>query len=490
MFEPRVVAALDFGTHGTGFAWAVVEPGNADPHSRRIHFCNRWEAQPVACAKNLSALLLSPEGDVLAWGFDARRRFLTQGRKSTPGALSYHAGFKMALLTKPVDAEDTEEAEGEDEQTGDRRRTDSTDEVADADDDSDIEEDEEDSLPGDSATPALITAYLRKVYARALEQITASGYSEDEIRWCLTIPAIWSDYQKQVMRDVAKNAGFPTEDGRLILALEPEAAAHYARVCGVSIASGDGSPADLMTAGARFMVADCGGGTVDITAYENDSAGRMVEIGRVNGGRLGSDYLNRAFEDQFLVSRFGGAAVLQELREEYPEALLDLTDAWERAKLHIGVDQQEPIYLNIPSAIDRHLGAAGRRRLRRLQDNVCDAIVITAAEVRSLFDNVVPDILELIDDQLDEMRQSRTETSQSDVVLLVGGFSTSPTSSSPSRIILATAPPSSSRRTPTSLCYSALSTSAMSLTPGLDVAASPTASPATWSSRRASTRRS
>jgi hypothetical protein len=183
----------------------------------------------------------------------------------------------------------------------------------------------------------------------------------------------------------------------------------------------------MMAPGVRCMVVDCGGGTVDITAYENDEAGRMVEIGRVAGGRHGSEYLNRAFEDQLLVQRFGKAEVLEDLRENLPAGLLDLTDAWERAKLHIALDQAEPVYLSIPAAVDRHLGPTMRKRLARLQDGVSDAIVITPDECRALFETLVPDILDLIDEQLSEMR-ARTGPDQRgrDAVLLVGGFSASP----------------------------------------------------------------
>src|SRR5262245_1147037 len=100
------------------------------------------------------------------------------------------------------------------------------------------------------------------------------------------------------MRRAAQEAGFPADDDRLLLALEPEAAAHHARVSGVKVLddASDGCP-DLMRPGIRFMVVDCGGGTVDITAYRNDDRGRMVEIGRVAGDKRGSHYLNQAFLD-------------------------------------------------------------------------------------------------------------------------------------------------------------------------------------------------
>ncbi|MCJ0869166.1 Hsp70 family protein [Streptomyces sp. AP-93] len=416
MDEPRVVAAIDFGTHGTGFAWCVVEEGNADPRTRQVNYCNQWDAQPVACAKNLSALLLDHQGDVLSWGFEARRNWITGRATAQHEGATYHAGFKMRLVpagSGPKGDEGEGTAEEEDDSVALRAK--------------EVRRIPNGGFAGDSVTPGLVTAYLRKIYRRALAQITASGYDEDDIRWCLTVPAIWSDYQKMVMRDAAKNAGMPTEDGRLLLALEPEAAAHHARVCGVQVASPDGeTPTDLMTPGARFMVVDCGGGTVDITAYENDPSGRMIEIGRATGGKLGSDYLNRTFEEQLLVSRFGKSEILEDLRRHIPDALMDLTDAWERAKLHIRVDQSEPVYLNIPAAIDRRLGVTMRKRLARLQNGTSDAIVITPDEAKGLFGNVVPDILDLVEEQLAEMAKSRTVKSRRDAVLLVGGFSTSP----------------------------------------------------------------
>ncbi|MGW0885369.1 Hsp70 family protein [Streptomyces sp. NPDC002671] len=283
------------------------------------------------------------------------------------------------------------------------------------------------ALGVDEVTPDLLSTLLRQVVTTTLRQITASGYDEDDLRWCLTVPACWSDYQKAVMRDVAKNAGLPGEDGRVLLSLEPESAAHYARVSGVRVIGEDDETAeDLMAPGARFMVVDCGGGTVDITAYENDADGKMVEIGRSIGDRFGSDFLNRAFENSHLAECLGDTDILDEIRDSCPEALLNLIDQWERAKLHVTLDQEDSINLLIPSAIDRRIGAAVRKRLARRQNRVNDAIVLTPAHIHALFDTVVPGTLDLIETQLQQMAATRGENTRPDVILLVGGFSGSP----------------------------------------------------------------
>jgi hypothetical protein len=413
VFTPRLVAAIDIGTHGIGAAWSVISDSNAEASSRKIHFSDQWESQPAPTAKNLSALLLDADGKMIAWGYDARRLWLTQGAALRDKGARYHHGFKMDLGVRPTPQSLDGNSLGSPPLSGETADTEG--------------EGRNRSTPTDPVTPALLTMLLREVVAVTLRQIAASGYDEDDVRWCLTCPACWSDYQKSVLRGIAKDAGLPSEDGRVLLSLEPEAAAHYARVSGVQLVGDhDGHNSDLLAAGARFMVVDCGGGTVDITAYENNPEGKMIEIGRSIGDRFGSDFLNRAFEKEHLRDCLGDEDVLTEIQENCPDALLNLVDQWERGKLHVALDQDENLNLLIPTAIDRRLGATVRKRLARRQNKVSDAIVLTPAQIHALFDTVIPGTLDLIEAQLKEMDATRRENNNPDVILLVGGFSNSP----------------------------------------------------------------
>ncbi|MFE2044132.1 Hsp70 family protein [Streptomyces sp. NPDC059477] len=435
MAAPKVVVGIDFGTHGSGISWCTFGGRNDDPAERRINFFNSWLGQPVASVKNLSALLVDAQDELTAWGYDARRRALSTVHGIE--APRYYSGFKMGLM---------EQAVADRAATAGNTRPPAVDEAEDEDDDLEDEDDEEDEdvatgerpVAGDATdrvnlsgsrrknAETLIVAYLKRLYETAISQVKASGYDEADIRWCLTVPAIWTDEQKQAMRDIAQRAGLPAEDGRLILALEPEAAAHYARLSGVKVARGTDEGGNLMEPGCRFVVVDCGGGTVDLTAYENDADGRMVEISLPIGGAYGSEEINRAFRDEHLLDRFGKLELLQDLAQEHPDALLDLTEAWERAKLHFGPGETDPIYLTLPTAIDRRIGATVRKRLSRKQDGVTDAIVVTADEARKLFDNVVPEILDLIDELFKEIENTARSDSREPVVILVGGFGASP----------------------------------------------------------------
>ncbi|WP_194918542.1 hypothetical protein [Catenulispora rubra] len=412
----RVKAAVDFGTYGTGFAWSIVEEDVTEPAQRHIAINTQWESAPTLTAKNLSALLIGPDGSVEANGFEARRRWQTLGRQAGGRGMRFYTGFKMDLPDQQAtehedEAEDLEAVPAE-QPSGETQESDPVRTAPRA-------------IGLDLEPYDLAVACLRRVYQQAVSEIADAGYHEDEIDWCLPTPALWSDYQKQQTRCIARDAGLPAEDGRLILALEPEAAAHYALLSGVNTPGGLESTT-LRTPGTRFMVVDCGGGTVDITSYEVDPDGRMVQIGAVTSGKHGSNYINGAFLEQLMVARLGRSDILEQLRTEVPDALLELADAWERAKLTFRLEQEDPVWLSIPTALDRALPQGARRRLSRVQEGTNDSIVITAAETRQLFDTVVPDILELIDQQFAAMAESRTTTSPRDVLVLAGGFAESP----------------------------------------------------------------
>ncbi|MCT9093941.1 hypothetical protein N4G70_34550 [Streptomyces sp. ASQP_92] len=444
MFNPRVFVGLDFGTFGSGVSYFFKGNNEGGSTQKIPTLLSSWPGQPVASPKNLSALLIDSETKVAAWGYDARRRALTQ----VPGenAPRYYSSFKMGLMEELVCVVDGEghDQEGESADNQDEEELAPGSEDV---DDHDEDDAEEWKSPIDAPAPgleprllppdlrelsvrkrseALIEAYLRCLYSAALEEIRAAGYSEHDIRWCVTVPAIWTDEQKQTTRDLAIRAGMPAEDGRLILALEPEAAAHYARASGVNVAGTESKEdTDLTAPGCRFIVVDCGGGTADLTAYENDEDGRMVESGLPSGGPHGSDLINHAFRTRLLVDRFGDPEIVQSLAAQHPEAMLELSEAWERAKLDFGPDEKDPICINLPAAIYRGLGAQVRKRLARKQAGESYALIITPAETAELFDTVVPDILDLIDGQLKECENASQPGSSEPLVLLVGGFAAS-----------------------------------------------------------------
>ncbi|OWF45295.1 Heat shock 70 kDa protein 12A [Mizuhopecten yessoensis] len=91
------------------------------------------------------------------------------------------------------------------------------------------------------------------------------GVEENDIHWVITIPAIWDDSAKQLMRESAINGGIQSD--HLSFALEPEAASIYCQLVKV-ILSEEGTSTQAgakrksfrsSRAGTTYMVLDLGG---------------------------------------------------------------------------------------------------------------------------------------------------------------------------------------------------------------------------------------
>jgi hypothetical protein len=388
--EIKIAAGIDFGTSRSGFGWTPICPAHEDPARRHIYTRDVWPGQAVPYLKTLTALMLDRTGQATAWGWEAYQALLHHRVDRRNHGAQYRDLFKLGL-PGGVTALDGSTGTGHGEPADSPRR--------------------------------LIVAFLRNLYQTALADITRAGYSEGEVRWCLTVPAVWTDYQKQVFRHAAYEAGMPSDDGRVILALEPEAALHHVRAASAA------SQQDLTRPGAKVMMVDCGGGTVDITTYRNDDDGRPHEIRCASGGLLGSTYVDAALIETVLLKRFGGIEEWQQLQREQRPAVQTLLDAWERAKLEAVADLSHPLYLPITLPLARALSPAALDALPGLQNGVDDHIVITPGEVRDAFEQVVPGILEFIDEHLQSSVASCTADGVDDgpvTVLLVGGFGASP----------------------------------------------------------------
>jgi hypothetical protein len=80
-----------------------------------------------------------------------------------------------------------------------------------------------------------VADYLREVKLLALQEITSKlgdHIKPDHVQWCLTLPAIWHDHAKQVMKAASDQASLVgvargCNSYELLIALEPGAAALY-----------------------------------------------------------------------------------------------------------------------------------------------------------------------------------------------------------------------------------------------------------------------
>ncbi|KAK5081577.1 hypothetical protein LTR05_007708 [Lithohypha guttulata] len=134
---------------------------------------------------------------------------------------------------------------------------------------------------------------LRQAMRLQLQKTLGEVFNREErnIRYFLTVPAIWNDAGKAATRAAAIQAGFIRDDNdnRLTLITEPEAAAMFCSKTGLL---------NLKIHDAVLIV-DCGGGTVDLIAYEveEETPFSVAECTAGSGDSCGSTALNRNFSN-------------------------------------------------------------------------------------------------------------------------------------------------------------------------------------------------
>ena len=167
----------------------------------------------------------------------------------------------------------------------------------------------------------IIAKILKKVSKEAISQIKRNNdtnIKEEEIKWVVTIPAIWEEKSKQIMIDASRAAGLISEntDLSLFLALEPEAAGIYYNSSIVSFRN--------ININKPFIICDIGAGTVDIcthrkiikessllmplNSHSNENSifdCELIEEYPPIGGDLGGNVINEEFIKRLIIELFG-----------------------------------------------------------------------------------------------------------------------------------------------------------------------------------------
>ena len=150
---------------------------------------------------------------------------------------------------------------------------------------------------------------LKLVIQRVLEQLKDFAIGEikrirpniqnNNIKYVVTVPAIWEEYQKNIMMEASINAGLIKEedDKSLFFALEPEAASYYCL-------NNKSIDQNLMKEGDFYIICDLGGGTGDIITHLIGVNKNVNEICTPNGGKFGSNEINKLFFEEIIFKIF------------------------------------------------------------------------------------------------------------------------------------------------------------------------------------------
>lgn len=246
---------------------------------------------------------------------------------------------------------------------------------------------------------------LRQAMRSQLQKTLGEVFNREErnIRYYLTVPAIWNDAGKAATRAAAIQAGFLRDenDNRLTLITEPEAAALFCSKAGLL---------NLKVHDAVLIV-DCGGGTVDLIAYEveEESPFTVSECTAGSGDSCGSTALNRNFSNilRTKIRKMKLPDGSKTAGRVYAKCIMDFEN---RIKADFRNNNQK---WAVDVGIEAEFPEAG------IEEGY---MTFTNEEILQCFEPVVNRILELVRNQIIAI-QAQNRTLQN--VLVVGGFGAS-----------------------------------------------------------------
>uniref|UniRef100_A0A8C1VYE5 Heat shock protein 12A n=1 Tax=Cyprinus carpio TaxID=7962 RepID=A0A8C1VYE5_CYPCA len=397
-----VVVAIDFGTTSSGYAYAFTK----EPEC--IHTMRRWEGGDpgVSNQKTPTTILLTPDKKFHSFGYAARDFYHDLDPTESKQWL-YLEKFKMNLHT-----------------------------------------------------------------TAELSDQAGSDFDNADVRWVITVPAIWKMPAKQFMREASYKAGLVSRDNpdQLIIALEPEAASIYCRKLrlhqmvdlGNKTALNGYSPTENvgmgmtqakehvrrnrqsrtflvenvigelwseLTEGDRYVVVDCGGGTVDLTVHQiRMPEGHLKELYKASGGPYGSLGIDYEFEK--LLCKIFGQDFIDQFKIKRPAAWVDLMIAFESRKRAATPDRSNPLNINLPfSFIDYYKKFRGHSVEHALRKSNVDFVKWSSqgmlrmnpdamnALFKPTIDHIIQHLTELFD---------KPEVTDIKFLFLVGGFAESP----------------------------------------------------------------
>ncbi|XP_063415149.1 heat shock 70 kDa protein 12B-like [Mytilus trossulus] len=390
--DTLLVAAIDFGTTFSGYAFAFKSDYKEDP-LKISGFTWTLGSQAGLSLKTPTCVLFNPRGEFDSFGAEAEEKYTALAESEDHQSWYFFSRFKMQLYKNHEIP---------------RNLT--------------IEDDQGKHLEAIKVISKSIN-YLR---GHLMEQIVKRDIQikKTEITWVLTVPAIWSDPAKQFMREAAVEGGIP--NSQLMLALEPEAASIYCKHLPTErLDSGGKSALGAFSPGTKYLILDAGGGTVDITVQEVQTDGSIKQLYMANGGDWGGTKVDQAFDEYMM--ELAGPATVYKFRDEDKAGHLDLCREFEIKKRNIQPDQTSKVTFRVPSTLSeifkREEGTDFKQSVSSSKRVtwVGDKLRVDAALAQGFFDSTCQHIVQHLKGIFKEEKVRGTDT-----ILMVGGFSDSP----------------------------------------------------------------
>ncbi|XP_021355916.1 heat shock 70 kDa protein 12A-like isoform X2 [Mizuhopecten yessoensis] len=393
-----LVAAIDFGTTYSGYAFSFRHEFETDPLKVSA---STWTAgsRALVSLKTPTTVLLDKDKNFHSFGYEAEDYYSQLAEDDDHGDWYYFRRFKMMLygkegkggLTRNIPLKDIRDKE----------------------------------LPALKVFSEAIK-YLKGHLLKALEK-RATDVKDTDIEWVLTVPAIWNDPAKQFMREAAEVAGIKSD--QLTIALEPEAASLYCKHLPVEKMGGSEQGFTCFSKGSKYLVLDAGGGTVDITVHKVRDDGTLKELDRASGGAWGGTQVDEAFKQ--MIIKIVGNPTMQQFCHEQTSDFVDMFREFETKKRCSLEDTlSKKVTMKIPIALKELFEDETEEDIKDVVRQssyagklewIGDKIRIAPDTFQSLFNCAITDTVSHIQDLLSKPSCEGTKT-----IIMVGGFSESP----------------------------------------------------------------
>nr|XP_025975495.1 heat shock 70 kDa protein 12B [Dromaius novaehollandiae] len=393
-----VVVAIDFGTTSSGYAFSFA----SDPEA--IHMMRRWEGGDpgVANQKTPTSLLLTPDGAFHSFGYTARDYYHDLDPEDARHWL-YFEKFKMKIHSTSDLSMKTE-----------------------------LE-----AVNGKKVQALEVFAHaLRFFKQHAVQAGLVSPETPEQLLIALE-PEAASIYCRKLRPHQLLELSCPAPakglgparalDSSFRQAREQLRRSRHSRT--FLVESGVGELWAELQAGDRYVVADCGGGTVDLTVHQLEQPqGTLKELYKASGGPYGAVGVDLAFER--LLCRIFGADFIATFKAQRPAAWVDLTIAFEARKRAAAPTRASPLNVSLPfSFVDfyrKHRGHNVETALKRSNVNFVKwssqgMLRLSAEAMAELFQPTVGQIIAHIGELL-----GKPEVRGVKLLFLVGGFAESP----------------------------------------------------------------
>ena len=247
-----IVVGIDFGSSGSGIAYSFKD-------ENKINHCDIVGADTDK--KVPTEIILDDENDILKFGSGCKQFLIEKGLDTG----HYFKDIKMHLYHKKKEIK--------------AQNTDKT-------------------LP----LVLVIKKVFEKLKELSIEQLKKlwNDFDETKIKWVVTVPAIWGNFEKSVMLDACEKLGLinKNQDESLFFALEPEAASIYCSRNGEI-------KKDFIWDGKYYLICDLGGGTGDIVTHLVGCNESLEEIVQSDGGVYGSNEIDKKIFEDLIYVIFG-----------------------------------------------------------------------------------------------------------------------------------------------------------------------------------------